>query len=81
MDVVTLAICQDVVDEAVENLEPGYLYKGSVATTDDLPASDNEKGDLWQVREDGSEYSWDGTQWVQRNIKAITNAYIDSLFG
>lgn len=80
MDPVTLAVCDDLVGEAVGNLTPGFTYKGSVATTADLPASGNTKGDLWQVRADGSECSWDGSQWVPRNTKAITIADIDALF-
>lgn len=80
MDVVTLAVCQGLIDEAIDNLEPGYTYKGSVATVSALPSSGNEKGDLWNVRADGSQWSWDGTQWTQAGIKPMTTAFIDSLF-
>lgn len=79
MDAVTLAICEDLVGEAVGNLEPGYAYKGSVATVSDLPGSGNTKGDLYQIRADGSERVWDGSQWVPRE-KCISTSYIDSLF-
>lgn len=79
-DPVTMAILDDTVDEAVGNLEPGYEYKGSVASESALPSSGNTKGDLWQVRSDGSEWVWDGTQWVQRNPSPMTTAFIDSLF-
>ena len=35
-----------------------FTYKGSVATYADLPASGNEIGDVWNVRETHSEYVW-----------------------
>lgn len=79
-DPVTMAVLEDMIDEAVGNLEPGYTYKGSVAAVSNLPSSGNTKGDLWQVREDGSEWVWDGSQWVQRTMTPMTTAFIDSLF-
>lgn len=82
-DPVTYALCKGEIDEAVGNLEPGYTYKGSVATVSALPSSGNTKGDLWQIRADGSEYVWDGTQWAprqQQHLTPMTTAFIDSLF-
>lgn len=38
-------------------------YKGSVATYDDLPATDNVIGDTYNVSEDGKNYCWNGTGW------------------
>ena len=38
-------------------------YKGSVATVADLPATDNEIGDFYNVTATGANYAWDGTQW------------------
>lgn len=40
-----------------------YKYKGSVATYADLPSQDNVIGDTYNVEEDGSNYSWNGTGW------------------
>lgn len=40
-----------------------FHYKGSKATTGDLPTSGNSTGDVWHVNADGSEYAWDGTDW------------------
>lgn len=80
LDPVMLGIIEETVGEAVGNLEPGYTYKGSVATVNDLPSSGNETGDLWQIREDGSEVVWDGSQWVTRSVPAITTAEIDELW-
>ena len=36
---------------------------GSVATTEDLPLSDNEQYDAYIVEADGDVYVWDGLQW------------------
>ena len=74
MDIVTYALCKGIMG----NIEPGYTYKGSVASVDDLP-DDADKGDLYTVS--GVQYVWDSTQWV--NIEAgvaITEAQIDALF-
>ena len=74
MDAVTYALCKGM----VENIEPGYTYKGSVSAATDLP-DDAEKGDLYTVA--GVQYVWDGTDWV--NVEAgvaITEGQIDALF-
>lgn len=40
-----------------------YKYKGSVATVNDLPASGNTTGDVWDVQDTGVNYAWTGTAW------------------
>lgn len=40
-------------------------YKGTKATTADLPATDNKTGDVWHVTADSGEYAWDGTEWQE----------------
>lgn len=40
-----------------------YKYKGSVATFNDLPASGNTTGDVWDVQATGVNYAWTGTTW------------------
>lgn len=42
----------------------GVHYRGSVATTDDLPA-DAEQGDLYEVTADNSEWCFNGTEWFE----------------
>lgn len=42
----------------------GVHYKGSVATVDDLP-KDAKQGDLYEVKEDNSEWCWNGEQWFE----------------
>ena len=40
-----------------------YRPKGSVATVSDLPVSDVEVGDVYNVEEDGMNYAWTGSEW------------------
>ena len=40
-----------------------YIFKGSVATYEDLPSSDLTVGDVYNVESDGSNYAWTGTGW------------------
>lgn len=46
-----------------EALAGVFHYKGSVATYSDLPASDNEVGDVYNVIDTGKNYAWDGSVW------------------
>ncbi len=52
------------VTTAVTELAPGYTFKGSVATLDELP-SDAATGDLYIVTGDSynKQYVWDGEEW------------------
>lgn len=47
----------------VATLGSVLVYKGSVATYADLPATGNHTGDVWNVLADGKNYAWDGTAW------------------
>ncbi len=40
-----------------------YRYKGTVATIEDLPTSNNTVGDVYNVESTGGSYVWTGTQW------------------
>lgn len=52
------------VDSAISTaITSAYKYKGSVATYQDLPASGNTTGDVWDVQTDGMNYAWTGTGW------------------
>ena len=42
----------------------GITFKGSVPTSNDLPASGNTQGDAYLVQADDSLWIWDGTTWV-----------------
>lgn len=54
---------QDVEDAIAAAVSSAYKYKGSVATTSDLPASGNETGDVYDVQATGMNYAWNGTAW------------------
>ena len=57
---ITNAYTKDEVDEKVAGV---YIYKGSVATQVDLPASGNRTGDVYNVESDGTNWAWNGTAW------------------
>ena len=60
-----------------------YKYKGSVATVAELPAADNETGDVWNVESTDMNYGWTGSAWDPLgqifDIEAITAAEIDAI--
>lgn len=68
-----------------------YIYKGSVATVADLPAS-GTVGDVYDVQSNGVNYAWNGTSWdalgqivdtstlwAKSELVAITTAEIDTI--
>lgn len=70
-----------------------YRYKGSVATTSDLPVSGNVLGDVYDVQATGSNYAWTGTVWdalgqmidtstlwAKTELVAMTDAQVDAIF-
>lgn len=68
------------IETALETYPSGFTYKGDVASVNDLPASGNEKGDMYIVTgENNAEYIWNGTAWEAR-FNAITNEQIDNLY-
>ena len=44
-------------------LSAGMHYKGTVASYNNLPSSDNQIGDLYNVTDTGANYAWSGTAW------------------
>lgn len=45
-------------DDLVAGLGPVFRFKGTKATTSELPLSGNKQGDVWLVSADNSEYVW-----------------------
>ena len=54
-----------------EDIVGGIRYKGTVATTDDLPA-DAKQGDLYEVAADGSEWCYNGEKWFAYGASHFT---------
>ena len=51
---------QSLIDSAISSV---YVYKGTVASVSNLPASGNKVGDAYNVEDTGMNYAWDGTKW------------------
>ena len=59
----------DEIDEALHKLQGAFIYKGGVATLDDLPSENNTVGDVYAVASQGGEnYQWDGENWIGLGI-------------
>lgn len=90
----TSAFSGSAIDDAVQQVLAGtfakksdlasvYRYKGSVAAPEDLPASGNAVGDVWNVEATDMNYGWTGEAWDPLGqifeVEAITNAEIDAI--
>ena len=80
----TVAALTDAGDYALKSdITNVYKYKGSKATVEELPASGNEVGDVYNVEADGMNYAWEGTKWDAMGsvleITAISNGEIDTI--
>lgn len=62
-----------------------YKYKGSVANEAALPKADQTVGDVYDVKDTGMNYAWNGTAWdplgQKMEISAIDNGTIDTIMG
>lgn len=50
-------------------------YKGSVDTYEDLPSSNVQVGDMYNVADDGHNYAWNGTSWDKMSGEIDLSAY------
>ena len=67
-------------NEKIDQILPGYTYKGSVANKTDLP-NDATVGDLYTVKnENYAQYAWDGEDWITPQFPTITTEQVDELF-
>lgn len=71
----------DVDDKISTAISSVYRYKGSVATYNDLPASGNTTGDVWDVQDTGMNYAWNGTGWDQLGASVDTSTLWSSVSG
>lgn len=62
-----------------------YKYKGSVENEAALPGDENTVGDVYDVKDTGMNYAWNGTAWdplgQKMEISAIPNGTIDTIMG
>ena len=71
----------DVDDKISTAISSVYRYKGSVATYNDLPASGNTTGDVWDVQDTGINYAWNGTGWDPLGASVDTSTLWSSVSG
>lgn len=50
-------------------------YKGQVDSYEDLPSSNNQTGDMYNVADDGHNYAWNGTSWDKMSGEIDLSAY------
>ena len=76
MDIVTYAL----LNKKIGQITPGYDFKGTVASTDDLPESPTT-GDLYLVTAEGNaQFVYDGSDWQQIYSQIASNNDIDGLY-
>ncbi|MDO4807965.1 MAG: hypothetical protein Q4A07_12055 [Coriobacteriales bacterium] len=74
-------------------LASAVRYRGSVATTAELPSQGNAVGDMWNVSADGMNHVWTGSVWdahaptvdlsglvASSEVTLATNAQVNALF-
>lgn len=52
-----------------------YRYKGSVATYNDLPTENLQIGDVYDVKDTGMNYAWNGTSWDELGMNIDTSLF------
>lgn len=53
-----------------------YVYKGSVATFEELPTTDNNIGDVWNVSDEECTYAWNGNGWDKMGSSFDLSGYL-----
>lgn len=62
-------------EEVDQNFSSTFKYRGDVATFADLPKTQNQIGDVWQVNDDQISYAWNGKEWKQYGLGIDFTAY------
>ena len=47
------------------SMASALTWKGTKASTSELPSTENKLGDVWHVTADGSEWAWNGSEWEE----------------
>lgn len=63
--------------EVDQKLVGAMNYKGTKATTADLPKTGNTQGDVWHVNADGSEWAWNGSSWDELGSSVDLSGYVE----
>ena len=71
----------DVDSKIASAVSSAYIYKGSVATVADLPASGNTVGDVYDVQSNGMNYAWNGSSWDALGTYVDTSNFWTSASG
>ena len=53
-----------------------YVYRGSVPTFEDLPITDNNIGDVWNVSDEECTYAWNGNGWDKMGSSFDLSGYL-----
>lgn len=67
---------EDRLAEIEQSIVGGIRYRGSVEKVVDLPA-DAQQGDLYEVREDNSEWCFNGDQWFEYGKTTNTDRFVE----
>lgn len=60
----------------IDALQTLYRFKGNVETLEELNSkTDNNVGDTWKCKEDGNNYCWNKTEWVNVGTDIDLSAY------
>lgn len=77
---ITDAMTADDVTEAINAaIASAFTYKGTKATTADLPKSNNKVGDVWHVTANAGEYAWNGSSWEELGSTIDLSGYLQSI--
>lgn len=57
-------------------LASAYKYKGSVAKYENLPTSNQEIGDVWNIEDTGMNYAWTGSIWDSLGSTIDLSGYV-----
>ena len=64
------------VNASISALGSVLNYKGTKATTSELPQSGNTTGDVWIVTADNSEHVWNGSSWEELGPTIDLSGYV-----
>ena len=70
------AIQDEAADEVIKKVGTIFVYKGQVATYEDLPENPT-KGDTWNVIDTGANYVWNGEFWDKLSETVDLSKYVE----